>query len=1241
MEPSDFLARVRRRLRTIVALDGSARLLLLLLLSAAALVLLDYTAPMPGILRLACLIALAGAFVSVAHRYLWRPLRHPLDTRVLSQLVERRMPELNGALYTHVDGVELSANEYQALRAHLRTDRLPALLRVEHTLRRGLAAVVLVLAVMALSVTHADWMGTAVRRLLLPMGATQWPYLSALEAHLERSVIAADEPLVLRAERRHGPPGSVVVRWHDQDGVQDSRVLGSLTGPWRELLSLGPGDYTIYLESRDAATLRLQARVVERPRLSVAQAQLTPPSYTGAAPSSLDSLADLAELAGSSLDFWFRVRSGPEAAKHHLAVTWNDAAIDMDPENGRYRGSLELMEDGELAVDVVDYYHGTGYGAGDADGDMIAIAARPSIGFSLSAVADRPPQVSLHGVRNGEAVSADARLDLRISASDDVALETLSLLATVERPNANEEGDAPAERTLATLDGVAGMVSTERDVPVDLDGLVRVGDVLRLQAKAEDGNDITGPGRSRSQVRSVRVVSEDALRRDLDQQLLEARDRVVQSRELLSRGLSDADRVTDAARGSQAVARRAHEQLEDVVRRWRANRLDPEREERLSTAMAVLADEALTEIAQAGASGHPDPLPHARQADAALGESARQLSALLQSDDLYRQLDNLIRRQDPLVQESREVVIRSLRGSLDADGQDQRQHLQRRQQEIAEQLRDWERRLAASDSSALTAAQELATREQPADLLRRAATALDHDRPQQGLVGQQDNALSIMRELLELLQGTDVLNRLAQEAAQLADRQEALEQALARGADPRALGAEQEELSERSEQLRQRIAEATADDSPASEAMEGARAAQRAAEEQLQASQSRAAQQSAAAAAAQLRAASQELGQDDGAGEEDQAADDEEESGPDVLALLRDLVRRQTRVVTQATVLHRRFTAAHEASGGTGAYQQLEGFAQRRSVQDQLAGPQSDILLLLREKGLQELEQQPIAHRALQRVETAVKRASDHFDSPALQERGVRLATIALYEMRRLLAIAADLPSPQQSEDDDDNGGGEADGGGDQAPFPPAAELALLRAEQEDVAWLTRTRQPLDLATRQQELAELVEFLMNSSRSGSRPHLLLQRTHRAMSSARHRLSEMADDGTITQDEQDLAVASLTQLLLEAAASGGSSGGQQPPSQDEEDGDDGESSPRQADGDEGSDAASGDAGGVSQAQGQTGQEQDLRVRQGQTDDASLLHLPPDVRGPLIEALNDQSLPPEARAVLRRYFELLED
>jgi hypothetical protein len=283
---------------------------------------------------------------------------------------------------------------------------------------------------------------------------------------------------------------------------------------------------------------------------------------------------------------------------------------------------------------------------------------------------------------------------------------------------------------------------------------------------------------------------------------------------------------------------------------------------------------------------------------------------------------------------------------------------------------------------------------------------------------------------------------------------------------------------------------------------------------------------------------------------------------------------------------------------------------------------------------MKEVEKMPIALVALQRVAAALDRTSVHLNTPALGERGMRLEKIALHELSRLIEIVESMPQPEEQE----KGGQPNPGGqkGTQPPFPPAAQLALLAAAQDELAVLTAANRPVELPVMQGELNALVGTLLQSSRPGSRASLLLSRASRAMTSATDLLSEQ-DRGATTRHEQAAATAALRRLIAEAKGqSSSSSSSSQSQNQQQQ----GQGKPPPAGQQPGQSqpggAATGPAAQGSQNQGgpTTG------VIVDGTNPGSLMHLPPERREQLQQA-RQQNLPPAALSIFERYLEVLED
>lgn len=1190
MQTRGFLRLVRLRLRQTLVLDSLARLVALVIAAGLVVVAVDYRWHLPEEARLVALVALVLAAAALLHRLLLRPLRQPMDDRALAQLAERRLPRLDGRMLTQVDGIELGPAEGGTLATVLKPEAAIALVPAPALLRRLGVACLLILTLMAAAAVAPRLVIDGLQRFFLPLGGTEWERYSALEGRLERGVVAADEPLVVVARRQRGPEAALRLNWTPAGGGPvEHRVLSGLAGPWRQALTLPAGEWRLQVDSGDALPLVLRGRLVHRPVLKRVEAVLAPPAYTGLPAQQLATLG-CAALPGSRLDFTldFALDEGRQVAIAGLAL--GDQALAAVRTAHGLRGTFTVARGGTLVVRLADQ-----------DG----IGPQPAPAFNLVLTEDRKPVVALDGPRRKETVTLRAEVAVAVAASDDYGLAELALrsrivpgTAAAPAPDAAPDA-APEEWTvLAPFADVAGQTATRRATTVAVAKLAKPGDLLVLVGRALDANDVTGPGVGESQPLELKVVSEGELRQEFDRLLSEARDRVVQAREEIAQGLAKPDRLAMAGRGAALAAGKAGEATAQVVRRWRENRLLDEQLAPIAKADGLINVQALPRLAEA-VKGLDQP---ARAADASLAEAEKLLTGLLQEGDITRLLAGLIEREQTLAAESRAFVREHLTGDLDQAAKTRQANLAQRQRELADLVKEVEHRLLTGNAQQLGAAQDLVRREGPADRLQQAAGDLASEKERTRAPQNQETALKTLLQILDLLRHSDAATDAARRAGELAAREEALVRQLEAGAMPQALAQEQRDLREDTQRFLDQLKGQSA-----AKAVNAATQAQAEAAKAMTGGDRAGAAQNGGAAASLLRSAQQQLG-----GEPDQPREPKDQRTADVLALLKELHGQQAVLVSDSTVIHQRL-----------GDQPLDFPAQRELPA--LAEREGDIHLRLNEEAIKVLEGHAIALAALGRVDTALDRSAKHLATPALGGKGMRLERIALYELSRLIDIAENLPQPESG--DAQNQGGQ--GGQQQAPFPPAAELALLAAMEEELALLTAANRPVDLAGMQRSAAKLVEQVIAASRPNSRPALLLTRSLRAMLSAGELLGQ-GDHGLTVRHEQAAAEAALRRLLAEAKAGKGADDGQNQPQQRRRDsGAPPEQKPQPTPG--GAASPGGNAGGNQATPAGTG------VAGGSGGD---IHLPPERREQLRQA-REQRLPPGALPVFERYLELLEE
>ncbi len=1202
MDVHGFLADLRRRLRRVLLLDGLATLVVLLLGGLVLAVALDWMWTVPAAVRFGLLLAVLVVVTLATVRRLVRPLARSMDERTHAGLAERRMPELDGRLLTQVDGIDIGEANLRTLHERLGGGAVLALVPAQALPRRLLLAAV-VLAAVALTVVMSPQLAQdGLSRLLLPFGGTEWERSSRLVGEIEVPVVAEDQPVVVRLRREQGPAAPMQLSWSSvtNQSVRETRMLSGLTGPWSQALNLAPGVYRLKAESGDARPVEMRALVVRRPQLAKVSATLTPPAYTKLPPVELQTIG-LTALPGSTLRYAIAFDLDQGRTVEQAGLTLDGEPLLSERTEQGLAGSLTVRKGGTLMI-----------GMRDQDG----IGPSPEPRFTLTLGEDRKPLVSLAGPKAKETVSMRAQVRLGVEATDDYGLASLALRArtfaevaiAAPRPATDAAETKPVKELLTPFTDVAGQAATTRQSTIVVAELAKEGERIVLIGLASDANNVTGPGTGESQAVELKVVSETELRQEFDRLLGEARDRVVQARDELAQGLAKADKLALASRSAAMSSNRAGELLSQVVRRWRENQLPTDQGAPIAKAEDLVNRQALTALAQAARGEQPP----ARIADGHLAEAEQLLASLLQDGDLTRVLATLIERQRSLGDETRTFVREHLTKALDEAAKARQTNLAQRQKDLADQVKEVERRILASPSPQLEQARELVRSGTPADQLQQASKEVASEKERTQAVPRQESALTTMEKLLEQLRGNDAAKDLAKRAGELAARQEALLSRLETGEEPKQLEKDQAQLKKETEQFKQQL-----DKQPEAQKKVGAAAqSQGAASKAMEKSDRSGAAREGSAAADLLRDAQKQLQPPEQKKEEEE----KDKHAPDVMKLLKELHKQQLSLVTDSTVIHQRI--GDEALD----------FAASREV-PALAEREGDILLRLREEGMKEIEQMPIALVALQRVASALEHTSTHLATPALGERGMRLEKIALHELTRLIEIVETMPQPEQQE----AGGPPPPGGqkGNQPPFPPAAQLALLAAAQEELAVLTAANRPVDLPVMQAELKVLVGVLQQGSRPGSRASLLLNRTNRAMASAADLLQEK-DRGATTRHEQAAAVASLRRLIAEAKGQGGSSSSNSqsqnqqrnqgsPPPAGKQSGESKPGSPSTGPAAKGAEQHGGAGNGVLVNEGPEG---------------TLMHLPPERREQLQQA-RQQNLPPAALSIFERYLEVLED
>lgn len=1231
-----FLTALRQRIRLVVVCEGTMRLVTLLGVSLFAFVLFDWgtasgliplAVTLPVFLRVVALGLWSGLAAVLVWQRLIRPLIVPLSDQVLCQLAERRLPGLDGRLFTAFDGIPLAGNEQASLERTLNFQAVKTLSPASQLRRQafwGCGTIALFLVCLGVFPTYSS---IGVTRFFSPLSGAAWPQRVHLEGTCDQ-VVPVDQPLKLQAWRKTGSETArITLEWEGEKGVSGSRRLDSTVGPWSETLSLPEDDYTITVSAGERAQpLCFAARVVARPDVSAIAATIRPPAYIlRYAPETqvqkLSTLASSGVLPGSTLDFTCSLTMDPRCVRRRVELLWSTpnasaTAISLLLTGQEAKGEMCILRSGVLALQL-----GAEYESG-------VIEAKPEKRFPIEIRPDQAPTVQLDGARRGEAVLASALLRLDVLASDDQALIALELLS---RAMASDAKETPAmsvvQEFLKISEGEAAQRQVRRHYDLEVKSIGQTGQILELQARAKDANDVTGPGIGESEILRLRLVSEEELRAELDTLIHESHERVGQARDTLGKGLAGQEPLPATARTAETAARRASDLMTDLTRRWRTNRLDTAKGALLEQGLKELDSEARSKLSQTAA-GPKDAQELGKKADESLAKVEQILDRFLRSDDLLRDLERLNKRTKDLADQTRAALFElAQKGKSDSDDAKKKlKDLSERQTQLANQVREWEGKLLAAKNKALDKAKALAQAEPPSSDLDEARRRLDDSERSLQASQAQDKALKTMEKLLDLLKGQDGDKALAKRFGELAARQESLAARAKEGENPKALEKEQDKLNQDTEEATKQLPKDEAHQK-AQDAAKAARKSQEKAENALGKGKSTEGASEGQDAASLLRQVQRELDPP----EEDkgkQKDPDKKKSQADVLKLLEELRNLQARVVAQAVKHHETMQAIRVAEKRDPEDAELS-LGEKKSI-GELSTKEEEISLRLKEEGLKELEKMVIALRALKRVDTALDNTLAHLQTPALGSRGVRLTKIVLKEMEELIQVVKDMP-PQETEKGGGKGQSPPGGGSNTPPFPPRAEIALIMREQEIVAHKTASLASADLAIEQAQLVTLVDALGRSVRPGTRPAILISRAQRAMLSAQEELLQNRRSQALVRNEQDTAVLALRQLLAELKAQGGGGGEQQPNDNKEQD----KQKPQPP-----SDSSGGGTPGAANTPGQQGG--NGTAAQAVQDDKAggrFMHLAPKDRDRVLEAETDK-IPAGAKQRFLSYLELLE-
>ncbi|MGD9723403.1 MAG: hypothetical protein AB7O59_18925 [Pirellulales bacterium] len=533
-----LLARLRRRIRAYVCLDGAASIAIALGAAFWVSLALDWLFELPVPLRAIVLIGVVVGVGYLVSRLLVARLGVPLADRNMALLLERRFGQFHDGLLTAVELAERpehAAEFNPQMISHTRREALAQagaidvgqVLNTAPLVRRVTLALALVGSVAVFAVSLSDAMAVWVRRDLL-LSAELWPrdtHLSVVglgESGRVKVARGADWPLLVKADAALGReiPEVVEVRFRTQDGVRGRENMS------REgMVEPGQADFQQYAHTFKSVLAPLEfyvaggddragpfyLDVVESPTISRMTLACEYPPYMRRAAREIP-VSGLVQLPRGT-----RVSIQAEANKPLVSVQIDDITDESAPQSKR----LDLAAEGGRPVQQFQFdvppLEGDKillFTLHDADG----IRSLEGVRLAIAAVADEPPQVNVQLRGIGTAITPSARLPAAGEVADDYGVAKIWF--------DYHAGDKPAQQRpfAAPVDGQEKLA---------VDDALEVGELalepkqkFHIAVAAADGCTLgSGPNQGASQRYVLDVVTPEQLR-----SMLEARELMLRRR---------------------------------------------------------------------------------------------------------------------------------------------------------------------------------------------------------------------------------------------------------------------------------------------------------------------------------------------------------------------------------------------------------------------------------------------------------------------------------------------------------------------------------------------------------------------------------------------------------------------------------------------------------------------------------------------------------------------------------------
>lgn len=538
----DMLATIRRQTRAWIWLESIAWLGLAAVALFWGSLALDWCVEPPRWARAVLLVAAALWLGLLVARKLLGRLTTDLGDASLAVVVERAHPSFRDSLSTTIELADQSSADINPdllvrtaaeAGAHLGQVRPEKIFRRRELAMLAFSASVAVASVAALAVAKPAVAGMWVRRLAL-LGDEAWPrrvrlVIDGFPDGVRKVARGSDVDVIVHAQAADGVPELVDLRWRVADaGVPGRLANAGRRGVWHvdrmgtrggisadgrafgHVLKAVNDSIDIEIRGGDARLRHLRVEVLDPPALEQLAITSTPPAYLGGAPRIAPPSRIVPILRGSRVSIACRCTKPLSSATMVMGGGGQgvgETVLATLPAGGASGGAAAASAEDRTIVGSVE--------ALDADRTIVVrftdtdgLTGREPVTFTLSAVADEPPQVVMRLRGISTAVTPRARLPLVGSISDDHGLKEATI-----RLNVPDGGETAQHSSRVRAGDTVVEIGAEAPEIVNLEPLgLAVGRRIDVSVAATDACTLDGAANTgTSDVWSLDVVAPEAL----------------------------------------------------------------------------------------------------------------------------------------------------------------------------------------------------------------------------------------------------------------------------------------------------------------------------------------------------------------------------------------------------------------------------------------------------------------------------------------------------------------------------------------------------------------------------------------------------------------------------------------------------------------------------------------------------------------------------------------------------------